>query len=154
VQTAISGSITLKRASSIETGPSGPETAIQITPRTAHIGAEIREVDLAHLDNETFAAIREAHLEWKVQVFRDQRLSCEEHKAFGRRFGASHVYPMHKERSAEPEVLTVKTTADSAYTAGDGWHTDFTCDELPQMGFLLHVKEVSPFGGDTVFADT
>ena len=86
-------------------------------------------------------------------MFRDQRLSCEEHQAFGRRFGALHVHPMHKERSAEPEVLTVKTTADSAYTAGDGWHTDFTCDELPQMGFLLYVKEVPPFGGDTVFAD-
>ena len=143
----------LKRASSIETGPSGPETAIQITPRTAHIGAEIREVDLAHLDNEMFAAIREAHLEWKVQVFRDQRLSCEEHKAFGRRFGASHVHPMHKERSAEPEVLTVKTTADSAYTAGDGWHTDVTCDELPPMGSMPPVKEVPPLGGDTVFAD-
>ena len=30
---------------------------MQISPRTRHIGAEISEVDLAHLDNETFVAI-------------------------------------------------------------------------------------------------
>lgn len=126
---------------------------MDVMPLTPHIGAEIRGVDLANLDNETFAAIREAHLEWKVLVFRDQHLSQDAHKAFGRRFGKLHVHPMHKERSREPEILTVKTTADSAYTAGDGWHTDVTCDELPPMGSMLYMKEVPPSGGDTLFAD-
>ena len=41
---------------------------------------------------------------------------------------------MNNKGTGDPEVLVVKTTEDSAYTAGDGWHTDVTCDEYPPMG--------------------
>jgi taurine dioxygenase len=126
---------------------------MQIKPMTPHMGAEVTDVDLANLDNEQFAAIHEAWLNSMVLVFRDQHLTREEHKAFGRRFGKLHVHPMHKERSEDSEVLQVRTTAESSYTAGDGWHTDVTCDEYPPMGSMLYIKETPPSGGDTLFAD-
>jgi taurine dioxygenase len=128
---------------------------LDIKPLTPHIGAEIRGVDLSKpLSNEEFAAIHQAHLDWMVLVFRDQQLSREDHKAFGRRFGKLHVHPMYKTRSSEPEILVVKTTKDSAYTAGDGWHTDVTCDEYPPMGSMLYVTETpGQGGGDTLYAD-
>ena len=47
----------------------------------------------------------------------------------------------------DPEILKVKTTAESAYTAGDGWHTDVTCDEIPPLGSMLYVTETPASGG-------
>ncbi len=128
---------------------------MDITPLTPHIGAEIRGVDLSGtLDNETFAAIHQASLDWLVLVFRDQQLTREEHKAFGRRFGKLHTHPMNYKGTDDPEILTVKTTAKSAYTAGNGWHTDVTCDEFPPMGSMLYMKETPDCGGgDTLYAD-
>lgn len=50
--------------------------------------------------------------------------------------------------------MVVKTTADSAYTAGDGWHTDVTCDANPPLGSMLYITEVPECGGgDTLFAN-
>ncbi|MBD3648768.1 MAG: TauD/TfdA family dioxygenase [Pseudomonadales bacterium] len=128
---------------------------LDIKPLTPHIGAEIRGVDLSQpLSNEEFAAIHQAHLDWMVLVFRDQQLDREQHKAFGRRFGKLHVHPLNRARSGDPEILEVKTTARSAYTAGEGWHTDVTCDEYPPMGSMLYVTETPECGGgDTLFAD-
>lgn len=128
---------------------------MEIRTLTPHIGAEILGVDLAQsLSNEDFAAIHQAHLEHLVLVFRDQHLSREQHKDFGRKFGQLHVHPLNKQRQGDEAILVVKTTATSAYTAGDGWHTDVTCDEFPPMGSMLYMKEVPECGGgDTLYAD-
>jgi len=127
---------------------------MEISTLTPHIGAEISGVDLGNLDNEEFAAIHKAFIDHSVLVFRDQDLDREQHKAFGRRFGKLHVHPMNYARGGDAEILVVKTTKDSAYTAGDGWHTDVTCDEYPPMGSMLYIKETPEVGGgDTLYAD-
>ena len=124
---------------------------------TPHIGAEIRGLDLSKpLEDEQMAELREAFRDWMVLVIRDQDLTREQHKAFGRRFGRLHVHPLHGtgHRGADPEILPVVTTADNAYTAGDAWHTDVSCDEIPPMGSMLYIKETPECGGgDTLFAD-
>ena len=126
-----------------------------ITPLTPHVGAEVHDIDLAkELSNEQFSELYQAWLDWKVLVFRDQHLSRDEHKAFGRRFGKLHVHPMQHSYGGDPEILKVRTTKDSKYTAGNGWHTDVTCDEIPPLGSMLYMKEVpGSGGGDTLFAD-
>lgn len=51
-------------------------------------------------------------------------------------------------------MLVVKTTAQSAYTAGEGWHTDVTCDAIPPLGSALYITETPECGGgDTLFAN-
>ncbi|MEZ5549762.1 MAG: TauD/TfdA family dioxygenase [Pseudomonadales bacterium] len=122
---------------------------------TPHIGAEILGVDLATpMSNEQFSELYQAWLDWKVLVFREQQLDAEAHKAFARRFGKLHVHPMQHSYGGDPEILTVKTTEKSRYTAGDGWHTDVTCDEIPPLGSMLYMKEIPECGGgDTLFAD-
>ena len=122
---------------------------------TPHIGAEVRDVDLSQpLSNEQAQDIHDAWLDWKLLVFRDQKLSRAHHKAFARRFGDLHVHPMQHHYRGDPEILKVKTTAESAYTAGDGWHTDVTCDEVPPLGSMLYVTETpASGGGDTLFAN-
>ena len=127
----------------------------EVAPLTPHIGAEVAGVDLAEaLSNECAQDIHDAWMDWKVLVFRDQRLTRDQHKRFGRRFGKLHVHPMQHKYGGDPEILTVKTTGDSPYTAGDGWHTDVTCDEVPPLGSMLYVTETPACGGgDTLFAD-
>lgn len=126
-----------------------------VQPLTPHIGAEVLSIDLAQsLSNEQVQDIHDAWMDWKVLVFREQQLSRNQHKAFARRFGRLHVHPMQHHYSGDPEILTVKTTAKSAYTAGDGWHTDVTCDAVPPLGSMLYLTETpATGGGDTLFAD-
>lgn len=127
-----------------------------VNPISPHIGAEIRGLDLsAPLSDDQVQDIRDAWADWMVLAFRDQRLDREAHKTFGRRFGRLHVHPMHHGRpDQDPEILVVKTTAKSAYTAGEGWHTDVTCDAIPPLASLLYITETPECGGgDTLFAN-
>jgi taurine dioxygenase len=133
--------------------------SLEVAPLTPHIGAEVHGIDLAKpLTEGQLADLRQAFRDWMVLVFRAQHLDREQHKAFARHWGRLHVHPMHHAGSArgfdDPEILLVKTTATSRYTAGDGWHTDVTCDEIPPLGSMLYVTEVpGDGGGDTLFAD-
>lgn len=121
---------------------------------TPHIGAEVQGIDLANLTDRQLEDLHTAWYDWKVLVFRDQHLTRDQHKAFGRNFGHLHVHPMQHTYGGDPEILTVKTTANSAYTAGNGWHTDVTCDAIPPLGSMLYIKETPAVGGgDTMFAD-
>jgi taurine dioxygenase len=127
-----------------------------VTPISPHIGGEIRGLDLSKpLSDQQLADVRQAWADWMVLVFRDQKLDREAHKAFGRYFGRLHVHPMNHGRPGhDPEILTIKTTAQSAYTAGEGWHTDVTCDEIPPLGSMLYMTETPECGGgDTLFAN-
>lgn len=129
---------------------------LRVQPISPHIGAEVRGIDLSQpLSPEQLQDIRDAWADWMVLVFRDQRLDREAHKRFGRNFGRLHVHPMHHGRpDQDPEILVVKTTAKSAYTAGEGWHTDVTCDPIPPLGSMLYITETPECGGgDTLFAD-
>ncbi|NJN52436.1 MAG: taurine dioxygenase [Gammaproteobacteria bacterium] len=134
-------------------------TNLGIRPLTPHLGAVVEGIDLSEpLSSTQLDDIRRAFRDWSVLVFRDQRLERTHHKAFARHFGTLHVHPLKAaagyEGGSDPEVLPVKTTATSKYTAGDGWHTDVTCDEEPPMGSMLYITEVPPHGGgDTLFAN-
>ena len=129
--------------------------SIEVSSLTPHIGAEVSGVDLRQpLSNEQFSEIYRAWLDWQVLVFREQDISRDQHKSFARKFGTLHVHPMQHSYGGDPEILTVKTTKDSAYTAGNAWHTDVTCDAKPPMASMLLIKEPSVNGGgDTMFAN-
>ena len=130
--------------------------SFEISALTPHIGAEIRGLDLSKpLSEAQDEELRRAFHDWMVLVIRDQHLTRDQHKALARRFGRLHVHPMHAGgyRGSDPEILPVKTSADSRYAAGDGWHTDVSCDEIPPLGSMLYVTEAPECGGDTLFAD-
>ena len=128
--------------------------SFEVEPLTPHLGAVIRGIDLTQLSATTVADIHRAWADWSVLVFRDQKLDREAHKAFARHFGALHTHPMYRSGKDDPHVLTVKTTANSAYTAGEGWHTDVTCDAIPPLGSMLYITQPPEIGGgDTLFAN-
>jgi taurine dioxygenase len=147
-----------------ETADSG---AITVAPLNPVIGAEIGGVDLSKpLSDTRFGEIRAALNAHHVLIFRDQRLTIEDHKRFARRFGPLHTHPYHAKGAApdhakqavggetpDPEVLVVKADENSRHVAGEAWHSDVTCDAEPPMGSMLHLIEApATGGGDTVFA--
>lgn len=128
----------------------------EFTTLTPHIGAEIRGLDLSlPLSGEQEKQLRRAFHDWMVLVFPDQHLDQEQHKALGQRFGSLHVHPQLRGAKLEhPEILPVVTNEHSRFTAGDGWHTDVTCDEIPPLGSMLYIRETPACGGgDTLYAD-
>ena len=73
----------------------GDYSHIHVDPITPALGAEIRDVDLSRLSEAELAEIRNAFTEYSVLVFRDQSLTVDQHKAFGRSFGPLHLSLIH-----------------------------------------------------------
>jgi taurine dioxygenase len=120
---------------------------------TPTIGAEIHGVDLSQpLDEATLAEIRAAFLEHQVIFFRNQDISLDQHKAFGRLFGELDVHPAIPGPEGHPEILEIHADENSTYVAGNAWHSDVSCDPEPPLGSVLHLQTVPPSGGDTMFA--
>jgi taurine dioxygenase len=129
-------------------------TAIRIDKLTPHVGAEIRGVDLSRpLDERTFKDIHAALVDNGVIFFRDQHLTPEQQKDFGRLFGELHVHPAAPSLlPGHPEILVIHADETSKHVAGENWHSDVSCDPEPPMGSILYMHELPPVGGDTLFA--
>ena len=126
---------------------------IRVSPCTAAIGAEISGIDLAKpLGNQQFQELHDALMAYQVLFFRDQPLTLDQHKAFGRLFGDLAIHPNTPGPDGHPEILPIHAVASSKRIAGERWHSDVSCDPEPPMGSILNLKVVPPVGGDTVFA--
>ena len=79
--------------------------ALQVSPITPHIGAEVSGVDLAKLTDGEFKTIHKAFLDHLVLFFRDQDLSVDEHIEFGRRFGPLHIHPAARDYHNHNQLL-------------------------------------------------
>lgn len=143
--------------------------SFEIKTLTPHIGAQVLGLDLSQpLADSVVQDLYKAWSDWKLLVFRDQHIDRTQHKAIASHFGQLHVHPMNlpkaqatttatqnnRAANEDPEILKVKTTGDSPYTAGDAWHTDVTCDPIPPLGSMLYITQTPECGGgDTLFAD-
>jgi taurine dioxygenase len=121
---------------------------------TPSIGAELDGLDLSlPLSAGVFQEIHDALLDNLVIFFRDQKLTPDQHKALGRRFGKLHIHPAPLGvLEGHPEIVVIKTDQNSRRIAGEHWHSDVSCDAEPPMGSILYITEVPPLGGDTLFA--
>jgi taurine dioxygenase len=127
--------------------------AITVKRVAGALGAEISGVDLAReLDGPTFDAIHRAFVEHEVIFFRDQTLTPDQHKAFGRRFGALNIHPYVKGMDGHPEIMEIIKEPTDKLNFGGGWHSDMSFLETPSIGSILHALEIPEFGGDTLFA--
>ena len=124
---------------------------------TPNIGAEITGADLANLNDESFGEIHAAFLKHQVLVFRDQKLSRDEHKEFGRRFGEIHIHPSKRNglnTKDDPELFIIDTKPDAKLSNGEAWHSDVSCEIIPPLASLLYVTKIPENGrGDTMFAN-
>ena len=127
---------------------------IRVEPLSPIIGAEISGVDLRKpLGNQQFKEIHDALTEHLVIFFRDQDIDLAQQKDFGRRFGKLHIHPTAPSPEGHPEILIIKADAKSKAIAGNRWHSDVSCEAEPPMGSILHMRQLPPSGGDTMFAN-
>ncbi|WP_338702656.1 TauD/TfdA family dioxygenase [Streptomyces sp. Q6] len=130
-----------------------PYELFGLVPRGATIGAEIRGVDLARpLSPALRGELNRALLEWKVLFFRGQHLSSAHQRAFALNWGELETNPLLA-RGDSDDVVRFDKSAGSVPTYENVWHTDVTFRERPAMGAVLQLREVPPFGGDTLWAD-
>src|SRR3978361_705625 len=128
------------------------ETSV-VKPATVAIGAEVSGVDLSRpLGNQQFQEVHDALMAPQVLFSRDQKLTLDQHKAFGRLFGELAIHPNTPGPEGHPEVLPIHADASSKRIAGENWHSDVSCDIEPPLGSILHLHTVPPSGGDTIFA--
>ncbi|GAC1376031.1 MAG: TauD/TfdA family dioxygenase [Acidimicrobiales bacterium] len=128
------------------------KSGVDIVDLTKPIGTELRGLTLAALDDHQLDELKTLAAERGVLFFRDQQMSIDEQLEFGRRLGELHVHPAATAPEGYPEVLLIHTDANSKYTAGEGWHSDVSCDERPPGLSMLRIEQTPPVGGDTLFA--
>ena len=127
-------------------------TVLDLRPLSGVLGAEVHGLDLRTLDDDSFAAVHQAFLDYHVLAFRGQDLSPEDQIAFGKRFGELDTHPFVEMNADHPEILDVVTRADDVINFGGGWHTDVTFLPEPDLGSILYAVELPPAGGDTLFS--
>ncbi len=129
-----------------------PYTRFEVRPKSPTIGAEIIGVDLTALDDQTFADLHRALLEFKVLFVADSSLDPDSHAALGARWGELEYHPFLTNRDDHPTVVRFEKGA--SFTGYENvWHSDVSWRAVPSLGSLLRAVEVPPTGGDTLWAD-
>ena len=102
-------------------------------PLSDGFGVEARDVDLARLDDATFAELERAFYGGQVLVLRGQRLTPAQFAAFARRLGPPqpHVIDQfHHPADSNILILSNVKSADGKPTglqdAGSYFHTDYS----------------------------
>jgi len=146
----------------MQAGKLKPST-IEIVPTGGGVGAEIRGVDLRHVDADSFRAVQQAWLDHQVLLFRGQTITDGELIEFSRRFGQLDLAPNQEtgRRFVEgyPELYVVSNVVENGQpigSLGSGeavWHTDMSYLEDPPKASMLYALEVPSSGGNTGFVN-
>ena len=117
------------------------------------LGAEVRGVNIAQMDDQTFRDVNQALLEHGVIYFRGQTISPDQQVAFARRWGEIHSHPYLRSLPDRPEIIEIVKEPEDRANFGDAWHTDQIFTPTPAMATMLYAKVMPPAGGDTLFAN-
>jgi taurine dioxygenase len=152
--------------------PAAQQARFTVVPSGAALGAEIRGIDLAKIDDATFRSLHAVWLENLLLVFRGQQFEPRDLVTLVRRFGtpvsSSNLHQRSlEERTANklfelpPEITVVTNLRENGKPVGilgDGevvWHSDFSFAERPTAARMLLAMEVpsSELGGQTYFVN-
>ena len=140
------------------------EHKLEIRPLHPLFGAEIIGLDLREsLDDDTFAAVRDAFNEYSVVLFRNQDITDDQHVAFSQRFGEleetgfaiaapnRYIYRLANVDDAG-NVLAMDAVKRTFLEVNARWHTDSSFRATPAMASSLSAKQVPEDEGETCFA--
>ena len=141
------------------------KTRFDVIPKTKHIGAEIRGLDLRQKPDEpTIKAIYQAWLDHLVIVFPGQNLSQEDLLRVTGFFGEQGVmrrpakfFPKGYSKIL-PGIMLISNIRENGEPIGalpDGemmFHHDMIHSEMPDKATLLYSIEIPSNGGNTLFA--
>jgi taurine dioxygenase len=139
----------------------GKPPRIRVLPSQKALGAEVQDADLRTIDNESFADIHRAWLDYSVLLFRGQNLTDEDLIAFSKRFGELDWAPIQESGrrfvEGHPEIYVVSNVVENGVPIGSlgageaTWHTDMSYLQDPPKASILYALEVPPSGGNTYF---
>lgn len=129
---------------------------ITAVPLAAAMGAEIQGVDLSNLTDEAFAEIEAALYRHKLIFFRDQTLSFTDHENITLRFGefGTDAYTKGVVGHENIQPVIKEATVETKMVFGSGWHTDSAFLDRPPAIAINYGKDMPPYGGDTLFANS
>ncbi|WP_089959161.1 TauD/TfdA dioxygenase family protein [Lentzea xinjiangensis] len=126
-------------------------TSLDVRPLTGALGAEIRGVALADVDDALFGRIHQLLLEHLVLFFPDAAgLTPAGHKAFGRRFGQLEVHQLLPKLPEHDEIVVLDSEQGAK---ADVWHTDVTYAQSPPIASVLQIVQSPAVGGDTMWSN-
>ena len=128
-------------------------------PLSGGFGLETRDVDVARLDDATFAEVERAFYRGQVLALRGQTLAPHEFAAFARRFGPPEPHVIDQFHHPEdPNILILSNVKKDGkptglQDAGSYFHTDYSYLQVPARATTLYSRVVPRVGGATLFAD-
>jgi alpha-ketoglutarate-dependent 2,4-dichlorophenoxyacetate dioxygenase len=137
---------------------------VKIRPLGDCFAAEVLDVQLSTVDDETFRRIEEAFYAYSVLVFHDQPMSEDEHVAFSRRFGELEPTMVNDPSGGGGPLNHIANVDENGrlipmndprmiYNTGNSlWHTDSSYKPIPAKASLLFAEAVPPAGGETELA--
>ena len=127
---------------------------MKVRPLSPAMGAEVIGIDLSvPLDDAMVDDLRAVWLKYQMIVIRGQDLTPTQQLAFAKTLGEPDIYPFLTGLDGFPMITEVLKKEDEKVNFGGVWHSDTTYQKHPPMATLLYAKELSPLGGDTLFAN-
>lgn len=136
---------------------------MHIEPSGATLGATVRDVDLAKLNDASFASVEEAWHEHAVLVFPDQHLSDAAQIAFTRRFGRLERGLKRGRRGdgvgrlsnvdKDGCVVDAEKLQARFQRGNRDWHSDSSYKRVGAKASILAAHVVPDEGGETEWAD-
>lgn len=124
---------------------------IEARPLTVNVGAEISGVNLSQLSPAAETEIRQALIDRKVLVVRDQDLTPHQYADFMQIFGTPVKEDMEVDDGHPPEVGAIHIHSNERQRI-NFWHMDHSFRDLRTPVLGLYAKLLPPVGGDTLFA--
>ena len=136
-----------------------------VNPLTRSFVADITSVDLRDLEEQQFARLYSAWLEFGVLRVRDQNINEDELQSFSARFGPLGEIPFGRMPDSEKAKVKNRYVTQLSNIIVDGkpvgglgnneasWHSDMTYVVAPPPASVLLAVETPSEGGDTYFAD-
>ena len=136
-----------------------------VNPLTRSFVADITSVDLRDLEEQQFARLYSAWLEFGVLRVRDQNINEDELQSFSARFGPLGEIPFGRMPDSEKAKVKNRYVTQLSNIIVDGkpvgglgnteasWHSDMTYVAAPPSASVLLAVETPSEGGDTYFAD-
>ncbi|MGJ7524008.1 TauD/TfdA dioxygenase family protein [Variovorax sp. LT1P1] len=141
-----------------------------VTPVFEDFAAEIGDLDLSgDLNQEKIGFIEENFWKYSVLVFPDQKLTQQQHIAFGEALGpletAIPIYRPGEVARVDSKISDVSNlnSSENVWTKDDRmrmfqlgnriWHTDSSFRHVPAYASALYARSIAPVGGLTQFAD-
>ncbi|MCY4656975.1 MAG: TauD/TfdA family dioxygenase [Gammaproteobacteria bacterium] len=124
---------------------------IDIRPLSGALGAEVRGVDIANLDNDGFAAIHSLLMEYSVLAIHDNPgLTDSQLRDWGLRWGSLDVHGYSPTVKGYDDVLNI-SSGPKRRASAEGWHSDVSWKEIPPKISMLHARKLPSVGGDTIY---